>query len=72
MPRLFHRAAVDMSLLRGRYAIRGPVADVVRTLRDFQVLGLAHVALEVSYATYPAILATIDLLASEVRPALAG
>jgi probable F420-dependent oxidoreductase len=67
-----HRAAVDMSLLRGRYAIRGPVADVVRTLRDFQVLGLAHVALEVSYATYPAILATIDLLASEVRPALAG
>jgi probable F420-dependent oxidoreductase len=67
-----HRAAVDMSLLRGRYAIQGSVGDVTRALRDFQALGLAHVALEVSFTTYPGVLATIDLLASEVRPALAG
>jgi probable F420-dependent oxidoreductase len=67
-----HRDAVDRRLLRGRPAIRGSVAEVIRALRDFQTLGLAHAALEVSFTTYPAILATIDLLAGEVRPALAG
>lgn len=67
-----HRPAVDMSLLRGRYAIQGSVADVVQALKGFQALGLNHVALEVSYTTYPAILTTIDVLAAEVRPALSG
>jgi probable F420-dependent oxidoreductase len=65
-----HRAAVNMDLLRGRYVIQGSVADVVKTLRGFQVLGCSHVAVEVSYSTYPAILETIDLLAEKVRPAL--
>jgi probable F420-dependent oxidoreductase len=67
-----HRAAVDMSLLRGRYALQGSLTDVVEALRAFRALGLSHVALEVSYSTYPAILATIDLLAAEVRPAVSG
>lgn len=67
-----HRPAVDMSLLRGRYAIQGSVADVVQALKGFQALGLSHVALEASYTTYPAILETIDLLAAEVRPAVSG
>lgn len=67
-----HRAAVAMSLLRGRYVIEGSVAKVVETLRNFQGLGCSHVALEVSYTTFPAILETIDILAQEVRPQVAG
>jgi probable F420-dependent oxidoreductase len=67
-----HRPAVDMGLLRGRWALRGTVRQVVETLRAFQGLGASHVALDVSLSTYPAILETIDLLAREVRPALAG
>ena len=67
-----HRAAVDMSLLRGRYAIEGSVAQVVETLRTFRSLGCSHVALEVSYTTFPAILESIDILAQEVRPQVAG
>lgn len=67
-----HRPAVDMNLLRSRYAVRGPLTRVVEELRGFQALGVSHVALEVSFTTFPAILATIDLLADEVRPRLAG
>ena len=66
-----HRAAVVMRWLRGRHALQGPVAKVVDELRVFQALGVSHVALEVSYTTYPAILETIDLLAGEVRRGLA-
>jgi probable F420-dependent oxidoreductase len=65
-----HRPAVDMAFLRGRHAIAGPVAAVTDQLRRFQDLGCAHVALEISYSVYPAILETIDLLASEVKPHL--
>ncbi len=67
-----HRAAVDMSLLRGRYAIQGSVANVIEALRGFQALGCSHVALEVSYTTFPAILETIDILAQDVRPQVTG
>jgi probable F420-dependent oxidoreductase len=67
-----HRAAVAMSLLRGRYVIEGSVAKVVETLRKFQGLGCSHVALELSYTTFPAILETIDILAQEIRPQVAG
>ncbi len=67
-----HRAAVNMSLLRGRYVIEGSVAKVIETLRGFRSLGCSHVALEVSYTTFPAILETIDLLAQEVRPQVSG
>jgi probable F420-dependent oxidoreductase len=67
-----HRAAVDMSLLRGRYVIEGSVRQVLQILRGFQGLGCSHVALEVSYSTFPAILETIDILAREVRPQMAG
>ena len=63
-----HRPAVDMALMRGRHAITGSVAKVTEELRAFRELGVSHVALEVSYSTYPAILETIDLLASEVKP----
>jgi hypothetical protein len=31
---------------------------------------VSHVALEVSYSTYPAILETIDVVAAEVKPRL--
>ncbi len=67
-----HRPAVDMAFMRGRYAVTGSVAKVTETLRGFQALGCAHVAVELSYSVYPAILETIDLLAREVKPALAG
>ncbi len=67
-----HRPAVDMGLMRGRHAIAGSVAKVTEELRGFQALGVSHVALEVSYSTYPAILHTIDLLAGEVKPRLSG
>jgi probable F420-dependent oxidoreductase len=67
-----HRAAVDMALIRGRYLIQGSVARVIEELRGFQALDCAHVALEVSYATYPAILETIDILAEQVKPRLAA
>src|SRR6266581_615330 len=39
-------------------------------LRRYQSAGCEHVALEVSYSTYPAILETIDIIAEEIRPAL--
>lgn len=65
-----HRPAVDMAFLRGRYAIAGSVPAVTEELRRFQALGCAHVALEVSYSVYPAILETIDALAEEVKPRL--
>ena len=67
-----HRAAVDMTLLRGRYAIQGPVSKVVETLRGFQTLGCSHVALDTTFTTFPAILETIDILAQDVRPQVAG
>lgn len=67
-----HRAAVDMGLLRGRYVIEGSVGKVIELLRSFQRLGCSHVALEVSYTTFPAILETIDILAQEIRPQVAG
>ncbi len=65
-----HRPAVDMGLMRGRHALAGPVARVTDELRGFQALGVSHVALEVSYSTYPGILETVDLLAQEVKPRL--
>jgi probable F420-dependent oxidoreductase len=65
-----HRPAVDMALMRGRHAIAGSVAQVTEQLRAFRQLGVSHVALEVSYSTYPAILETIDILAGEVKPRL--
>jgi probable F420-dependent oxidoreductase len=65
-----HRPAVDMSLIRGRHVLRGTPAAIAAELGQFASLGLGHVALEVSYSTYPAILQTIDLLAAEVRPRL--
>jgi len=37
---------------------------------EYQRLGVSHMALEVSYSVYPAILETIDLLAEVVKPAL--
>ena len=67
-----HRAAVDMSLIRGRHVIGGPVARIVEELRGYQALGCQHIALEVSYSTYPAILETIDIIAERLRPPVAG
>jgi len=65
-----HRPAVDMGLIRGRHTLSGSVKRIVDELRGFQVLDCGHVALEVSYSTFPAILETIDRLA-EMRPQLA-
>jgi hypothetical protein len=42
---------------------------VAEELRGFLALGVSHVALEVSYSTYPAILETIELIADQIRPA---
>jgi len=65
-----HRAAVDPALLGTRYLLQGSVANVARDLRAYRAAGCSHVALEVSYTTYPAILDTLDILVEEVRPAV--
>lgn len=65
-----HRPAVDPALLGSRHIVRGPIANVARELRQYQSAGCDHIALEVSYSTYPAILDTIDAIAEEIRPAL--
>jgi probable F420-dependent oxidoreductase len=65
-----HRPAVDPALLGSRHVLRGSVANIVRELRAYQASGCGHVALEVSYSTYPAILETLDVIAEEIRPAL--
>jgi probable F420-dependent oxidoreductase len=65
-----HRAAVDPALLGSRHRLTGPVSKVVDELRQYQALGVSHVALEVSYSTYPAILETIDVIAEDMAPAL--
>jgi probable F420-dependent oxidoreductase len=67
-----HRPGSDMTYLRGRHAIDGTARQVVEALRGYAALGVSHVALDVSLTTYPAILETIDVLARDVRPALAG
>jgi probable F420-dependent oxidoreductase len=67
-----HRPAADMSYLRGRPAVHGSVRAVIDALRAYAALGCRHIALDVSLTTYPAILDTIELLAGEVRPALAA
>jgi len=67
-----HKAAVDMSLIRGRHTLNGSPALIAEELRGFEALGCGHVALEVSYSTFPAILETIDLIAEKVRPKLAS
>jgi probable F420-dependent oxidoreductase len=66
-----HRPAVDMALIRGRHVIGGPVARIVEELRGYQALGCEHIALEVSYSTYPAIHETIDVIAERLRPQVA-
>jgi probable F420-dependent oxidoreductase len=66
-----HRAAVDMGLIRGRHVLGGPVAKILEELRGFQTLGCEHIALEVSYSTYPAILQTVDLIAEKLHPQVA-
>ncbi len=63
-----HRAAVDMALIRGRHVLGGSPARIVEELRGYRALGCAHIALEVSYSTYPAILETIEIIAARLRP----
>jgi probable F420-dependent oxidoreductase len=65
-----HRAAVDPGLLGARHVVRGGLQQVVRELRAYQSAGCTHVAVEVSYSTFPAIMQTIDLLADEVMPSV--
>jgi probable F420-dependent oxidoreductase len=66
-----HRPAVDMSLIRGRHVIGGSPARILEELRGYQALGCQHIALEVSYSTYPAILETIDVIGERLRPSVA-
>jgi probable F420-dependent oxidoreductase len=66
-----HRPAVDMSLLRGRWTFHGSVDQVIDTLRQLRDLGCQHVAFDVAFTTYPAVLETIEVLGRTVRPALA-
>jgi probable F420-dependent oxidoreductase len=65
-----HQPAVDPALLGTRHVVRGTIASIARELRQYQSAGCSHVALEVSYSTYPAILDTIDVIAEQIRPAL--
>jgi len=55
-----------------RHTLNGSPAQIAEELRGFAALGCGHVALEVSYSTFPAILETIDLIAEQVRPKLAS
>ena len=48
--------------------IGGPVARILEELRAFRNAGCEHIALEVSYSTYPTILETIDVIAERLRP----
>ena len=43
---------------------------MLHDLRAYRAAGCDHVALEVSYSTYPRILETIDILVEEIQPAL--
>jgi probable F420-dependent oxidoreductase len=65
-----HEWAVDPKFLRGRHPIKGTVKQVAGQLFEYQRLGMDHVALEVSYSTYPGILDTIDIIAEEIKPVL--
>jgi probable F420-dependent oxidoreductase len=65
-----HRPAVDPGLLGARHVVRGGLQNVLRELRSYQSAGCTHVAVEVSYSTFPSILQTIDLLADEVMPSV--
>ncbi len=67
-----HCGAVDPALLGSRHRLSGPADKVIDELRRYRALGVSHVALEVSYSTYPAILETIDVIAEELKPALRG
>jgi probable F420-dependent oxidoreductase len=67
-----HRPAVDMALMRGRHTLHGTPKQIAEELAGFEALGCGHVALEVSYSTYPAILETIDIVADKIRPQLGG
>jgi probable F420-dependent oxidoreductase len=69
-----HRAAVDMALIRtrGRHVVGGPVDKIIEELGGYAAAGCEHIALEVSYSTYPAILQTIDVIAERLRPAVAS
>lgn len=42
--------------------------EVTRQLAEYRRLGVSHMALEVSYSVYPAIIETIERLAREVNP----
>jgi probable F420-dependent oxidoreductase len=66
-----HRPAVDMALIRGRHVLAGSPAAIAEELRGYQARGCQHAALEVSYSTYPAIHATIDIIGERLRPAVA-
>jgi probable F420-dependent oxidoreductase len=65
-----HQWAVDATLLRGRHSVRGTARQIAGQLAEYERLGVSHMAPEVSYSVYPAILETIDVLANEVKPAL--
>ena len=66
-----HRPAVDMALLRGRHTLNGSPKQIADELAGFKALGCGHVALEVSYSTFPAIFETIDRVAEQIRPRVA-
>ncbi len=66
-----HRPAVDPALLGTRHALRGGLGEIARDLRAYRAAGCSHVALEVSYSTYPAIMETLDIVVEEILPALA-
>ena len=65
-----HEWAVEEKFPRGRHPIKGTIKQVAGQLAEYQRLGVDHVALEVSYSTYPAILETIEILAEEIKPVL--
>ncbi|MFB3817007.1 MAG: TIGR03619 family F420-dependent LLM class oxidoreductase [Candidatus Methylomirabilales bacterium] len=67
-----HEPAADMGLLAGRHMVQGSVPQVIEALKRYWALGCSHVALDVAYTSYPAILETIDILVRDVKPAVAG
>jgi hypothetical protein len=45
--------------------------QVIQELKGYQALGCQHVVIDLSNLSFPSLLATLDILAQEVRPQFA-
>jgi probable F420-dependent oxidoreductase len=62
---------VDAGMHRGRPQLQGSIDQVIGQLQGYQALGCQHVVIDLSNLSFPSLLATLDILAQQVRPQLA-